>query len=326
MRPGWKFTGLATAISAVIVLVVILMRIRAGFNETFVGTDAPDWDVLCMRLNEAGGPEAFAQAFRETGNPTCVRPNSVQAGYDYNNCRLTSMMMSSVIGEVPYLEQAKAYCGARGDKSRDLYVDLLKKAINYETVSYGVYNKVNTTAPANYTFVMPEPLDDADYGPAVVKQWTQAAEGAAVRSYKCVPFTADERAALDYFKGRPLGADAVNRELRDAAARGICASKGYTQAVKGVTLGCELCDGCCMASSEPLADAGGGGGAGAAAGAGAAKCPPPAVRPFVIKKGAGKVVRAPPTVDECFVGGAGDIKIVKQVADMRKLESLRNIR
>ena len=143
----------------------------------------------------------------------------------------------------------------------------------------------------------------------------------------------EERAVLDYFKGRLLGNDAVNRELRDAAAHGICASKGYTRAVKGVTLGCEMCDGCCMASSEALVDAGAVAGSGGA-GAGAAKCPPPAVRPFVIKKGATKVVRTPPTGVECFVGGvagemAGEldnIKIVKQIADMRKLESLRNIR
>ena len=99
MRPGWKFAVWA-AFVAVAVLMVILIWMRAAVNEKFVGTDAPDWDTLCMRLNEAGGPEAFAQAFRETGNPTCVRPNSAQAGYDYNNCRLTSMMMSSVIGEV----------------------------------------------------------------------------------------------------------------------------------------------------------------------------------------------------------------------------------
>jgi hypothetical protein len=89
-----------------------------------------------------------------------------------------------------------------------------------------------------------------------------------------------------------------------------------------------------MASSEALVDTEAGTGAGAggagAGAAGAAKCPPPVVRPFVIKKGATKVVRTPPTGAECFVGGMGgeldNIKIVKQIADMRKLESLRNIR
>ena len=325
---------------AMITLIVIVYILQTRDREGFIGEEAADvdWDSVCMRLNETGGPEAFSGAFGAAGNPTCMRLNSAQAGYDYNNCRLTSMMMSSVIGDVPYLEQAKAYCGARGDRTRDLYVDLLKKAINYDTVSYSVYDKLNVTAPANYTFVMPEPLDDTDYAPTLVKQWVQAASGAAVRSYKCVPFTGEERAVLDYFKGRLLGNDAVNRELRDAAAHGICASKGYTRAVKGVTLGCEMCDGCCVASSEALVDAGAVAGSGGGAGTGAAKCPPPAVRPFVIKKGATKVVRTPPTGVECFVGGvAGEmagkmpgkldnIKIVKQIADMRKLESLRNIR
>ncbi len=327
MRVGWIMVAVA------VVVILIVGRCVLSTKEMFVGADVAaadvNWDDVCRRINEPDGSAAFAAAYAAAGRPVCVLPNAAQATYDYNNCKLTTVMMSSVIGSTPYLEQARAFCGARAQKAAgkymDTYTDLLKKFINYETASYGVYNRLNTTAPTSYTFIVPDPLDDADYAAESMKTWTAAASGAAVRSYKCVPFSGDERAALDYFKNRPLGTEAQNGELRAVAARGICVSKGYTVPVKGVTLGCELCDGCCMASSEPLEGVAGGAGG---SDAGAAKCPPPKVRPFVIKKGATKIARAPPT-EECFIDAVAplknDIKTIKQTADMRKRDALRNV-
>jgi hypothetical protein len=184
---------------------------------------------------------------------------------------------------------------------------------------------LNAAIPATYAFKVPEPLDDLDYATGASKPWAAAATGAAIRSYKCVPFTGEEKAVLDYFNSRLIGTAGENKELRDKAARAICMSKGYTQAIKGVTLGCELCDGCCMPSNDLLDDTGAAAPGKGGSDAGAAKCPPPKVRPFAIKKGETKVVRTPPTVgDECFVDAA-NIKYVNQTAKMRKMDSLRNM-
>lgn len=291
-----------------ILIAWLLLRRLLVAREGFVATAATaaaeeiNWDQVCGALSEVGGDKVFREEYKKIGSlDICTRPNTAQSTYDLNNCNLTRMFMSAILGSEPYMEQARAYCGARLRKVQgqylDYYTDILNKFINFESATYAVYGRLNMEAPAAYNFIVPAPLQDEDYAPQAAKTWAAAATGASIRSYKCVPFTEDEKAVLAYFKTRPLGTSAVNQELYDQAVDGICRSKGYYSPKAGGLEGCgAACAGCCMPSADALPGTTALGTAtGATASEGVAKCPPPKVRDYQLQRPKTRLQKTPPT-------------------------------
>lgn len=319
--------GLILLIGIMCLLIVWLLQRRANTAEAFQGADDINWDQVCAVSTEVGGDRVFLSAYTGLADlGICSRPNTSQSTYDLNNCNMTRMFMSSVIGGIPYIEQARAYCGARIKKVQgqylDYYTDIVNKFINLESANYAVYTRLNMEAPAAYSFIVPAPLQDEDYAPQAAKTWSTAATGASIRSYKCVPFTEDEKSVLTYFKTRPLGTAAVNAELYDQVVDGICRSKGYYSPKMGVLEGCgAACGGCCMPSSDALPGSVTASITGSLA---STQCPPPKVREYQLRRSKTTLVKTAPTappdpLTECFVSGPVDIKGISQAMKSRKM-------